>query len=120
MDKPGVDKRTFVSLPHGCSLQPLYQRCPRCDFDLNQVPKSLVDQIQVDYAKGGASKAKRSFVARAHKVLTPYFLYLRSMWMVLPFAATKKDTAERNKQSGLGRKVGKQHGTGGKKNNRAE
>ncbi|EMW2841491.1 TPA: hypothetical protein PXP91_004071 [Yersinia enterocolitica] len=118
-DSNKLEQRIFI-LPAGWSVKPLYDKCPRCDFDLNQVPQTLVDKINADQAKNSSSKAECSFISRAKKTLAPYFLNLRSKWMVLPFTTTKKNAAERNQQRGLAGKIGEQSGTCAKKNDGAE
>ncbi|HDV7153627.1 TPA: hypothetical protein RJ115_004307 [Yersinia enterocolitica] len=120
MDKSDSKKNTYVSLPKGWSIEPLYQRCPRCNFDLNKVPQTIVDQINADQAKNGTNKTKCSFVTFAHKVLATYLAYFGSKWMVLPFTTANKNATKRDQQGGLTGEVGKQSGTSAKKNDGAD
>ncbi|WP_145533598.1 hypothetical protein [Yersinia alsatica] len=118
-DSNKLEQEIFI-LPAGWSVKPLYDKCPRCDFDLNQIPQALVDKINSDQAKNSSGKTECSFISRSKKTLAPYFLNLCSKWMVFPFTTTKKNTAKRNQQGRLTGKIGQQSGTSAKKNNSAE
>lgn len=118
-DSDKLEERVFI-LPDGWSVKPLYDKCPQCDFDLNQIPQTLIDKINADQAKNGSSKAECSFISRTKKTLAPYFLNLCSKWMVLPFTTTKKNTTKRNQQCGLTGKIREQSSTCAKKNDSAD
>ncbi|MGO3449544.1 hypothetical protein [Escherichia coli] len=99
--------RKMITFPAGVTIKPLYDECPKCGFDLKQMPEPLVNQIKADDAKNSTGKAKASFKSGSKETLTPNLLNLCIAWMVLPFATAKKYAAKRNQKRFVGWKLRK-------------
>ena len=90
--------RQGLSFPAGIKVIPLYQKCPLCGYDLNQVPESFINKIKTDTTKNGSGKTIASSKSCPKKALAPHLFDLCKAWMVFPFTAAKKYATKRNQQ----------------------
>lgn len=99
--------RKMFSFPDGVKIKPLYDKCPSCGYDLNQMPDAFVDKIKPDNAENSAGKTEASPESRTKKTLSPNLFKLCIAWMVLPFTAAKKNATKRDKKRFIGWKFRK-------------
>lgn len=84
-------------LPDGMKFTPTYEHCPKCGYDLNQMPDTLVDKVDANKAENSSSDTEASLKTSTKESLAPHFFNKCVAWMVLPFATAKKYATKRNK-----------------------
>ena len=107
MAKTERENKKVISFPAGMTFKPLYEKCPLCGCDLNQLPNAFVDKVNTDSTEDGTSKAEFSFETSSKKALAPNLFDLCKAWMVLPFSTAKKYSTKRNKKRLIGWKFWK-------------